>query len=172
MKLKKAQSFLQNLFALKVIVSSPLRILNVVKIYLRIFAHDDGPPSPHQTTEQFSDYQIIHHDLSFFDVLGFFSQLFKLDLELFSWNVHWYMICINKSDFHLLVLGFFRKQFEVGGLIDWIINTFLLKIVGDIKKWQIEGPILIVNNDTLTIFLQEQYIISQQIIMREDQSIL
>ena len=81
------------------------------------------------------------------------------------------MIGVNESDFHLLVLGFFRKQLEVRGLIDWIINTFLLEIVGDIKKWQIEGCILIIDNDTLTIFLQEKNIISQQIIVWEDKPI-
>ena len=44
------ESFFQELFALVVGVNSPLGKFDVVKVNLRVFADNDGPPSPHQTT--------------------------------------------------------------------------------------------------------------------------
>ena len=48
-------SFFQKFFALVVGVHSPFGKFDVVKIDLRVFADNDGPPSPHQIAEHFPD---------------------------------------------------------------------------------------------------------------------
>jgi hypothetical protein len=143
--------------------------LDVVEVDVWVLGDNDSPPTPHQTAKELSNHQIRLQLFPLLNILELLSHLLELLLELLPREVRGHQIGINETDLHLLCVWPFWKNAKVrlAGLI--IVNSCFLKVICDIKEREVIASVLIIDEDSLSVFLKEKHVVRKKIVMGKHQ---
>lgn len=77
----------------------------------------------------------------------------------------------EKFVYHLIIVLRFLQNFIIGLLLNFIENSWLVKIIGNIIDRIVESSILVVNKNNFAFFFCDQNIAWQEIIVRKNHTI-